>query len=56
VALSNSNRDFGSDDILDTNYTNKSEASFLNIIEVVSISNIVVIRATLIRLEVSVGK
>ena len=56
VALSDSNRDFGSDNILDTNNSNESEAALLNIIKVVSISNAIVIWATLIRLKVSVSE
>jgi len=56
VALSNGNWDFGPDDVFDTNDTDESEASLLNIVEIISVTNIVVIRATLIRLEVSISE
>jgi hypothetical protein len=56
VALSDGNGDFGSDDVLNTDDTDESVASLLNIVEIISVTNGVVIRATLIRLEISVGE
>ena len=56
MALGNCNGDFRSDNVLDANDTYKSEASLLNIVKIISLANVVVVRATFIRFEVSVSE